>query len=129
MERGRCYLGEVLQCHLQVINRAPKKDTHVVTVALLEKETALAKGETNEEEKEISPVKFKECRFPLKQATLLDLPYEIPKDLYPTIACGRLLKVDYEPVVTLGIPRAANVKLPLPVTLLERAGCPGKAPE
>jgi len=115
MERGRCYLGEVLQCHLQVINRAPKKDTHVVTVALLEKE--------------ISPVKFKECRFPLKQATLLDLPYEIPKDLYPTIACGRLLKVDYELVVTLGIPRAANVKLPLPVTLLERAGCPGKAPE
>jgi Arrestin (or S-antigen), N-terminal domain/Arrestin (or S-antigen), C-terminal domain len=129
LDKDRFYLGEALQCHLKVINRAPKKDMHVVTVALLQKETASAGDETNEGEAEISPVKFKECRFPLKQPTSLDLPYEIPKEIYPTVARGRLVKVDYELVVTLGIPRAVDVKLHLPITLLEGAGCPGKAPE
>jgi len=42
LDKDKFYLGEVLQCHLKVVNRAPKKDIHVVTVALLQRETIRA---------------------------------------------------------------------------------------
>ena len=118
MDKDTFYLGEVLHCQLEVMNRAPRKEIRAATLALRQLETAYADGRTHERQTEITRTRFDQCRFPVKERKTVDLTLGVPGNLFPTIARARLLKLDYELQVTLDIPWAVDAKLSVPVKLL-----------
>lgn len=118
LDKDTFYLGEELAGHLEVMNRAPRKEIRAVTLVLRQLETACADGRTHQGESQVARARLEECRFPLKDCTTVELGLAIPGDLYPTVARGSLVKLDYEFQVTLDIPWAVDAKLSVPVKLL-----------
>jgi hypothetical protein len=118
LQKDTFYPGEELQCQLEVMNRAPRKEIRAATLVLRQLETAYADGRTHEGQTEIARAGFGECRFRLKERTTVALQLSIPTGLYPTIALGSLVKLGYELQVTLDIPWAVDAKLSLPVRLV-----------
>lgn len=110
-------VGQALQCHLEVFNRAPRKEIQAVTLALRQLETLEAQGRTHEGDTELLKSRFEGCRFPFKERTTVDLELPLPKNLCPTIGLGNLVKLDYELKVVLDIPWAIDAKLLVPITL------------
>ncbi len=119
LEKDRFRLGETLLCCLEVTNRAPGKGIRAATLSLLEIETAYADGQTHEAPHEIARVKFEQHPILVKEHALVDLKLDIPEDLYPTISGATLVKLNYELQVALDIPWAVDMKLNVPVVLLE----------
>jgi hypothetical protein len=117
LDRDKFQVGETLECKLEVMNRAPRKEIRAVTLALRQVETLLAQGRTHQSQAEINSVSFPDCRFPLKDRTVVPLGYSIPEDLYPTICCAELVKLNYELLIRLDIPWAVDAKLAVPLTL------------
>ncbi len=118
LDKDTLCLGETLSCRLEVINRAPRKEIRAVTLALLQIETLCAGGHTHKQQTEITRVNFEDLRFPVKDRTAVDLNLDIPGDLYPTISRATLVRLDYQVQVTLDIPWAVDMKLSMPVVLV-----------
>lgn len=123
VEKEKFQAGETLECQLEVINRAPRKEIRAVTLALRQIETLVAQGRTHQSQADVNSVTFPDCRFPLKDKAVVPLRYPIPEDLYPTISCAELVKLDYELLVRLDIPWAVDAKLTVPLTLIGRTAC------
>lgn len=126
LDKDTFHVGETLHCQLEVENRAPRKEIHTATLALRQVETLQANGRTHVTTAEVGRARYDECRFPLKDRATVDLKYEIPSDLYPTIAGGTLVKLEYELQAALDIPWAVDAKLSVPIRLVGPAGAQPK---
>lgn len=122
LDKDIFFVGEELNCHLEVMNRAPEKEIRAATFVLRQLETAYAQGRTHEEQAEITRTRFEEGRVLPNQQATMDLKMSIPSDLYPTIAHSSLVKLDYELLVTLDIPWAVDAKFSVPLKLVRAQG-------
>ncbi len=118
LEKNTFQPGEALHCQLEVMNRAPNKEVRAATLRLRQLETAFADGRTHQGETEIARARFDDCRFPFQQCQTADLELPIPEDVYPSIAKATLVKVDYELEVKLDIPWAIDLKVSVPIKLI-----------
>jgi hypothetical protein len=121
--RNVFFLGETVSPILEINNQS-SKPVEAVELKLRQIETLRADDTGTTEEYEAASEMYREGKVDPGKIESFEPEFAIPSDLYPSIRSGSLVKVNYELTFRLHVPWAADLRLSLPIVLLERAGAP-----
>jgi hypothetical protein len=123
LDRNIFFVGETVSPILEIDNQS-SKPVEAVELKLRQIETLRAGDSGTTEEHEAGSEMYHQGKVDPRKLQSFQPEFAIPSDLYPSIRSGNLVKVHYELTFRLHVPWAADLRLSLPIVLLERAGAP-----
>jgi len=126
MEKNVFLTGEILDCRLMVDNQSGK-EIQAVTVTLQKAETLSAQGASTVNIEEVHTKRYDQISIATGDSTDLNLQFELPGDVYPSIVSSELVQVEYRLCCALEIPWASGFDIPwamdldveVPIVLIE----------
>lgn len=95
-----------------MVDNQSGKEIQAVTVTLQKTETLSAKGVSTVNIEEVHTRRYDQTSIASGESTDLNLRFELPGDLYPTIVSSELVKVEYRLCFALEIPWASGLDMP-----------------